>query len=121
VFFLVGLHGLFSVTSRMDHMCPRYMGMVCRFLVLSALVVLGASPWWRAALWCSAAFFDIVAFSQARACLPPKLRRQRNCQAQQAERKYGGERCYECHGGRESIAPAGDSPMTPCAVGPGSM
>jgi hypothetical protein len=40
VFFLVGLHGLFSVTSRMDHMGPRYMGMVRRFLVLSALVVL---------------------------------------------------------------------------------
>jgi hypothetical protein len=33
------LHGLFRVTSRMDHMCPRHMGMVRGFLVLSALVV----------------------------------------------------------------------------------
>jgi hypothetical protein len=39
VFLLVRLHGLFRVTSRMDYMCPRYMGMVRRFLVLSTLVV----------------------------------------------------------------------------------
>ena len=38
--FVVGLRRFFSVTSRMNRMCPRYMGMVCRFLVLSALVVL---------------------------------------------------------------------------------
>jgi len=37
----MGLHGLFSVTPRMDHMCPRYMGMVRRFLVLPDFVVLG--------------------------------------------------------------------------------
>ena len=40
MFFVVGLHRLFSVTSRMDHMRPRYMGMVRRFFVLSALVML---------------------------------------------------------------------------------
>jgi hypothetical protein len=40
VFFVVGLHGLFRVTSRVDHMRPRYMGMVRRLLVLSGLVVL---------------------------------------------------------------------------------
>jgi hypothetical protein len=40
VLFVVGLHRLFGVTSRMDHMRPRYVGMVRCFLVLSALVVL---------------------------------------------------------------------------------
>jgi hypothetical protein len=39
VLFVVGLYRLFSVTSRMNHMCPRYVGMVRRFLVLSGLVV----------------------------------------------------------------------------------
>ena len=38
--FVVGLGRLFSVTPRMDHMRPRYMGMVSRFLVLSSFVVL---------------------------------------------------------------------------------
>jgi len=40
VLFVVGLHRLFGVTSRMDRMCPRYVGMVRRFLVKSAFVVL---------------------------------------------------------------------------------
>jgi hypothetical protein len=39
VLFVVGLHSLFSVTSRMNYVCPRYMGMMRRLLVLSALVV----------------------------------------------------------------------------------
>lgn len=38
--FVVSLGRLLSVTPRMDHMRPRYMGMVSRFLVLSSLVVL---------------------------------------------------------------------------------
>jgi hypothetical protein len=40
VLLVVGLGRLFSVTSRMDHMRPRYVGMVSRLLVLSSLVVL---------------------------------------------------------------------------------
>ena len=40
VLFVVGLHGLLCVTSRVDHVCPRDMGMVRRFLVMSGLVVL---------------------------------------------------------------------------------
>jgi hypothetical protein len=39
VLFVVRLSRLFSVTARMDHMRPRYMGMVSRFLVVSSLVV----------------------------------------------------------------------------------
>ena len=39
MFFVVGLHGLFGVTSRVDRVRPRYMGMVRRLLVVSALVV----------------------------------------------------------------------------------
>ena len=38
--FVVSLGRLLSVTPRMDHMRPRYMGMVSRLLVLSSLVVL---------------------------------------------------------------------------------
>ena len=38
--FVVGLYSLFSVTSRMNHVCPRYVGMMCRLFVLSAFVVL---------------------------------------------------------------------------------
>ena len=37
--FVVGLRGLFSMTSCMDRMRPCYMSVVRRFLVLSALVV----------------------------------------------------------------------------------
>ena len=44
MFFVVGLHCLLSVTSRMDYMRPRYMGVVRRFLVLSALVVFCRFP-----------------------------------------------------------------------------
>jgi hypothetical protein len=40
VLYVVGLGRLFSVTPRMDHMRPCNMGMVRRFLVVSALVVL---------------------------------------------------------------------------------
>jgi hypothetical protein len=35
---------------------------------------------------------------------PPKSRRQRERQAQQAERKYRGERCYQCHGPKDYCA-----------------
>ena len=38
--FVVRLYSLFSVTSRMNHVRPRYMGMMCRLFVLSAFVVL---------------------------------------------------------------------------------
>jgi hypothetical protein len=41
VLFVVLFHRLFSVTSRMDYMRPRYMSMVRRFLVMPGLVVLG--------------------------------------------------------------------------------
>jgi hypothetical protein len=40
VLFVVGLHSLFRVTPRMNHVRPRYVGVVCRLFVLSAFVVL---------------------------------------------------------------------------------
>jgi hypothetical protein len=40
VLFVVRLYSLFSVTSRMNHVRPRYTGMMCRLFVLSAFVVL---------------------------------------------------------------------------------
>jgi hypothetical protein len=40
VLFVVGLHGLLCVTSRVDHVRPCYVGMVRRFFVMSGLVVL---------------------------------------------------------------------------------
>jgi hypothetical protein len=40
VLFVVRFHRLLSMTSRMDYMRPRYVGVVRRFLVMSGLVVL---------------------------------------------------------------------------------
>ena len=40
VLLVVGFHRLFGVASRVDYMRPCHMGMVRRFLVMSALVVL---------------------------------------------------------------------------------
>jgi hypothetical protein len=40
VLFVVGLHRLFRVTPRMNHVRPRYVGVVRRLFVLSAFVVL---------------------------------------------------------------------------------
>ncbi len=41
MFFVVGLHCLFRETPRMNHVRPRYVGVVRRLFVLSGLVVLG--------------------------------------------------------------------------------
>jgi hypothetical protein len=38
---MVCLHRLFGMTSRMNNMSPRYVGMVRRLLVMSGLVMLG--------------------------------------------------------------------------------
>jgi hypothetical protein len=79
VFFVVGLYRLFSVTSRMNHMCPRYVGMVRRFLVMSGLVVLGCFPMMTGSVGkmflhlpvVLGSFFRHCCSLPARVCLPP--------------------------------------------------
>jgi hypothetical protein len=121
VLFVVDLRGLFSMTSRMDRMRPCYMGMVRRFLVLSALVMFccftmmagGVGKVFLCFLVMFGSFFrhyippgsiTAIVFFGARIC-PPKLSRQRNREAQQAERKYRGERCYQRHGAKKLSRP----------------
>ena len=41
VFLDMGLHSLFSVASRMNHMSHRGVSMVCRCFMASSLVMLG--------------------------------------------------------------------------------
>jgi hypothetical protein len=44
VFLGVSFHGLFSVTSAVNDMGSRCMGVVCRLLMTSGLVMLGGFP-----------------------------------------------------------------------------
>jgi hypothetical protein len=113
VLFVVGLHSLFRVTPRMNHVRPRHVGMVCRLLVLSALVVLccftvvtrsvGKMFLDFLVVFCS--FFRHFVFSRARGCSPPKT------QMATEPPRLNQLSSLSC-GGRKTIAPVHDGRMT---------
>ena len=139
--FVVGLHRLFSVTSRMDHMCPRYVAMVRSFLVVSSLVVLGCFPMVTGSV--SKMFLHLLVvfgslFGHYR-LLPGCGERSNFSALEFARQKSDGSvsarlskpstntavnAAISVMWAEKTIALVSDSPMTlvtPCAVGPGSI